>query len=91
MAKKTSNKISMVEPADRPFSVALSEAEICILARHHVAQTKRISKEFGQQALQLSAKSIFGSPRELKALKDVCMEQLKAHQTRALGLISIIK
>lgn len=91
MPKKSSTKISLSEPAERPYSVALSKAEVCILARHHVSQTKRISKEFGQQALQLNAKSIFGSPRELRALKDLCVEQLKAHQDRARGLISIIK
>ena len=41
--------------------------------------------------MELQAKSILGSPRQMKQLIDIAKEQLKAHSDRATGLLSILK
>lgn len=76
--------VSTSEPADRPYMVALSKAEIITLVNHHVKMIKGITKRAG------SAMAV-ASPKELKTLQSVVQQEVNAHGTRGRGLLSIIK
>ena len=85
------NKFSTQEPAERPFTVALSASEVAALSNWHLSICRKIPKRLGQAQMELQAKSILGSPRQMKQLIDIAKEQLKAHSDRATGLLSILK
>ena len=80
---------STIEPAERPFTVALSEAEIAALANWHLTVAKRIPQKLGKTALKFSADNLFRA-RDSKALFNHAREQIDAHCKRAQGLNSII-
>jgi hypothetical protein len=86
-----SRKISTSEPADRPYNIALSEAEIIALADWHLKVAKSIPKKLGQTALNLSANTLFRPGRDSKALFSHARQQIDAHCLRARGLSSILK
>ena len=83
-------KISTIEPAERPFTIALSESEIAALANWHLNIARGIPKKLGQATLKFSAENIFRTARDQKALIDHARDQVKAHCNRAKGLSSII-
>jgi hypothetical protein len=84
-------KISSREPAERPYTIALSAAEVVALVKYHVAHCKRIPKDLGKAQLEAGRGSFF-VPKHLNAkLVSAAKEQLEAHTTRAQGLASILK
>ncbi len=86
-----SRKISSLEPAERPYTVALSDAEVFALIKHHVAMTKRVTKIVGNKLLVLSAKSPLPQRRDSNALIEEGRKMVEAHLARAKGLQSFIK
>ncbi len=84
-------KFSQSEPAERPYTVALSGAEVIALANWHVSIARGIPKRLGKAQMELQAKSILGSPRQMKELLAVAREQLNAHSDRTKELMAIIK
>lgn len=87
-----SKTISAWEPAsERPYSVALSVAEIHALINHHIAQTKRCTKFVGNKLLKLQASSPLPSKRESNAYIEEGRKIVEAHINRAKGLQSILQ
>lgn len=87
-----STKISAWEPAaERPFTLALSHAEVAALVNHHIAQTRRCTKFVGNKLLDLRASSVLPNAREAKAYIDEGRKIVEAHVQRAKGLQSILK
>ena len=84
-------KFSQQEPAERPFTVALSGSEVMALANWHVSIARAIPKRLGKAQMELQAKSILGSPRQMKQLLDIAKEQLRAHTARTTELLAILK
>jgi hypothetical protein len=80
-----------IPPEDRPYTVALSANEVYALVKWNCAQMRRITKLFGQEALQLQAKSCFPQGTRLNQMKDVCKAKVEEHFKRAQGLASILK
>lgn len=83
-------KISTQEPAERPYSVQLSAAEIVGLVRFHTSQVKRITRVMGQESMKLT-RGVFPVSRQLNALHDEAKRQSDAHIARARALLSIIQ
>ncbi len=81
----------MSDKPQKTLTLEITEREACVLVKYHASQVKLIAKKFGEAALKVSAKSVFGSPREIAALKKVCDEETKKHSLRAQGLISLLK
>ena len=87
-----SKTISGWEPApDRPFTVALSGAEVVALVNHHILQTKRCTKFVGKKLLTMSATSIMPARKESNAYIDEGRKILEAHIARAQALQSFLK
>ena len=84
-------KFSQQEPAERPYTVPLSVAEIAALANWHVGVCRAIPKRLGKAQMELQSKSILGSPRQMKQLLDTAKEQLRAHSARTEELMAILK
>ena len=76
---------------ERPFTIAISQAELVALVKWNTAQAKRVVKVFGQEALKASATSIFPQGTKLATIKTVCLGELEKHTTRAKGLASLLK
>ena len=87
-----SKTISGWEPAaDRPYTVALSTAEVQALVNHHAKMAKRCTKFVGNKLLKISPTSASLSPRETKAYIEEGRKIVEAHIARAQGLQSILK
>jgi hypothetical protein len=88
-----SKKISGWEPAaERPYTVALSAAEVHALVNHHVAMTKRCTKFVGNKLLKLQAgSSVLPKKREVDAYIEEGRKIVEAHIKRAQGLQSFLK
>jgi hypothetical protein len=76
---------SAAEPAERPFNVALSLAEIVALANWHTAQIKRIKPRVGKIIMEEGIRG----PKAMLVIKEA-QAQVAAHATRARGLLSIL-
>jgi len=86
-----SEKISTHEPADRPRTVALSDAEVLALINYHIAQAKRVTKTVGEKLCDLRSGSIFKSRASSSALIEHGRKLVRAHLDRATGLQSFLK
>lgn len=87
-----SKKISGWEPAaDRPYTVALSTAEVHALVNHHASMAKRCTKFVGNKLLKISPVSALMSPSETKAYIAEGRKIVEAHCARAKGLQSFLK
>ena len=85
-------KIGCAEPAERPYTVALSGAEVVALVKYHVGQSKRITRVFGQEAMKDRAeRGLFGNASKLNALAKLSRTLLNAHMDRAKGLAAILE
>ena len=84
-------KFSQQEPAARPYTVALSGSEVVALANWHVSIARAIPKRLGKAQMELQAKSILGSPRQMQGLLAAAREQLDAHSKRTHDLMAIVK
>ena len=82
-------KISCHEPAERPFTVALSHAEVVALAKYHVSQARGIPKRLGSASMELLTMSPLNG-RGVKRLHDVAKQQLEAHAQRTEQLMKIL-
>lgn len=82
---------SSVEPAERPLTVALSDAELIAVINYHVAATRRISKATGKMLLEKRASNLFFKSRESNVLIAEARKLVDAHMARAIGLQSILK
>lgn len=82
--------VSALEPAERPFTLNVSAAEIIALVRHHQNQSKRVPKILGKLLMD---KSSSGFPRgsDMAVARKEAEKILNAHLTRARGLLSILK
>ena len=76
---------------EKTLTLEITEREACVLVKWHASQVKLIAKKFGEAVLKVSAQSVFGSPREIAALKKVCDEEIQKHSLRAKGIISLLK
>jgi len=76
---------------DRPYTVALSAHEVHAVMKWNVAQIRRVTKLFGQEALELSAKSLSPQGTRLNHMREACMAKVKQHYDRARGLASILE
>jgi hypothetical protein len=76
------------EPA---FSIQLSKAEIIALIKWHTAESRAISKRFGQAVFKMQTKTTFGSSRDVMMLKRVCQDEIEKHHVRAKGLLALIQ
>ncbi|MCX6896283.1 MAG: hypothetical protein NTZ16_12460 [Verrucomicrobia bacterium] len=76
---------------ERPFTIAISQAELIALVKWNAAQAKRVVKIFGQESLKVSATSIFPQGTKLATMKAVCLGELDKYTTRAKGLASLLK
>jgi hypothetical protein len=86
------SKNSGWEPAEeRPYTVALSLAEVHALINHHISQTKRCTKFVGNKLLKLSASSPLPTSQESKAYIEEGRKIVEAHISRAKGLQSFLK
>jgi hypothetical protein len=85
------SKISTVEPAERPYTVALSAAEVRVLANHHVKICKKIPAKVGETAMNQAFKNPLMASHKSKALFNAARELMKAHSDRAIGLNSLLK
>lgn len=83
-------KASCQEPAERPFSLEISRAELVALVKFHCAQAKAVARRFGKAALELRAQTLFGG-RALKELSDMAREQQQYHMARAKGLAALLE
>lgn len=84
-------KITTIEPAERPYTINLSKAEVVALVKYHCAQARRIPKALGQATMELRAHSLFGTKKQSDALIKAAQKQLEAHSLRAKGLASILQ
>lgn len=86
------DKISTMEPADRPLTVTLSKAEVLALANYHVGECKRITRLVGKKLTTMAPGQFFPpSAAYSKGLIKVAREQIKAHANRSKGLQSLLK
>jgi len=83
-------KISKQEPAERPFTLSLSAAEVIVLANYHVKESKAVVKQYGQ-AVSAVMMSRPLSKREQAALNQEAGTLMAAHSLRAKGLLSLVK
>jgi len=84
-------KVSCVEPAERPLTVAISHAEVIALINYHVAQSRRIMKLTGKTLLEKRATSLLPSNREHIALIRVAKRQCDSHLARATDLSKMVE
>ncbi len=85
-----SEKISMIEPAERVVTVALSKAELVALIRYHITAAKGVPKRLGKASLGLEDGSV-PTPGVLKALQKIAMEQVEGHIARHKELVKILE
>lgn len=81
----------LIPKTDRPYNVALSQAEVVALVKWNIAQAKRVTKIFGQEVLKTQATSAFPTRAKVDALRKVCQAKMEEHGQRARGLASILK
>jgi hypothetical protein len=82
----TKIKFSTHEPADRPYQIALSAAEILALAQYHRRRIVSTQSRVG--------KSLYSStrrPTEIRAIHKIGKDLIDAHCRRINGLVSILK
>jgi hypothetical protein len=90
-ANKKSFKALMSEPAERPFMVALSDAEMLALIHHHIKEMRHITKSVGNKLMDLRANNPFAGARTSRILIDAGKDLMNAHAQRAKGLQSILE
>ena len=83
-------KYSTKEPAERPYKVDLSAAEVLALVNYHARHAKRIPKEMGKAILKEKT-SLLPRAQAIKIIIDIAEEQSTAHLDRGKGLLSIIQ
>jgi hypothetical protein len=83
-------KISKIEPAERPLTLALSSAEVIAVARYHLRETKAVTRRFSHEAMVVS-QSPLPQGRTLKAMRDQTLDQVTAHGRRASALLDLVK
>lgn len=83
-------KISKQEPAERAFFIALSRAEVIVLANYHIKESKAVVRRYGQ-AFSAAIMHRPLSTREQASLSQVAERQMSAHTQRAKGLLSLVK
>ncbi|MDR3427825.1 hypothetical protein [Silvimonas sp.] len=87
-----SNTVQGWEPAaDRPYTMALSAAEVHALINHHINQTKRLTKIVGNKLLKLRSSTILPSRRQANAYIEEGQKIVSAHIARAQTLQAILK
>ena len=84
-------KVSLQEPADREFTVALSHAEMIALVKWHTSQVRATTKRFGSAALDMQRFNVIPSGANLKSLHDVAKSQIVNHTSRARELRAVLK
>ena len=84
-------KYSTNEPAERPYQVALSAAEVVALVNYHAGHAKKIPKDLGKALLNKSITAFVTTSRDRKILIDDCEAQVNAHLNRGKGLLSFLK
>ena len=77
--------ISTEEPAERPFNVALSHAEIIALSNWHCAQMRALKPRVGKILMKPGI-----SKRDSASIIKLAQRQLTAHGARARCLLSIL-
>lgn len=80
--------ISQKEPAERPYSIHLSAAEIAALVKYHVTESKRTVKALGKAIESRFNGNI--NQKELNALTLSTRENRAAHIERAHDLAAIL-
>ena len=83
-------KYSTNEPAERPYQVALSAAEVIALVNYHAGHAKKIPKDLGKALLNKS-NPFLTRPRDTKFLINECEAQGNAHLNRGKGLLSFLQ
>jgi len=87
-----SKTYSTIEPAKRPYTVALSSAEIIALVKFHGSCAKNLSNATGKFLTQ-GGGGMFKLPSstEARIAIKVAKESIEAHGNRARGLLSFIQ
>ncbi len=84
-------QVSKIEPAPRPHTIALSDAEMAALINYHLREAKATSARLGKAIIQLRAGSLFSVGRREKELITHTEKHIEAHLNRTRGLISIME
>ena len=85
-----SEKISMMEPAERVVTAALSKAELVALMRYHVAAAKAVPKRLGQASMKM-ADGYIPTAVELKAMRKIAVDLVEAHIARHKELSNLLE